>query len=110
MTAETNWSIERRHWPPERSLNNKRIQNKGRKCLELPLLVGVGVEASVIIQWKPGFHSSLSVYLCMFWWYSHRAHSGYGHCILNTKLNGVCCLFITQLFASKHCHFGESCF
>lgn len=45
------------------------------------LFVGVEVDASVIIQWKPGFPSSFSVYLCIFWWYSRSAHSGYGYCI-----------------------------
>lgn len=92
-------------------LNNDRNKIKAvintQNCL---LFVCVGVEASVIIQRKPGFHSSFSVYLCVFWWYSHSALSGCGYCILNTKLNGVCCLFLTQLFAYKHCHFGQSCF
>lgn len=28
--------------------------------------------SNIIIQWKPGFLCSVSVYSCMFWWYSHR--------------------------------------
>lgn len=108
MTAETNWSIQHKYSPPERSLDNNRYQKNGRKCPGLPCAVGVGVEASIINQQKSGFPSSFRVYLCMFRWYSRSAHSGYGYCILNTKLNGVCCLFSYTVVCN--CHFGESWF
>lgn len=77
-TAETDGSTLHRHGSLRdlRQSGFKAEEEEEVRDTGSPLLGCVGVAACVVFQWKPGFHRSSSVYLCVFWWYSHSALSG----------------------------------